>query len=154
MCGWGRSSDRSPAPGASLTRTWDRALSLKAKVRDPLVAQTSVRRLAQPCAAEPPAERKVPANEDVQRRSSSGVVVSDSACHAGGRGFESRRSRRKHPANRDLLLSVLAQTTAGFPPASRTDSAREISREPNAKSAANGHFPSPVWGARRATGPR
>jgi hypothetical protein len=55
------------------------------------------------------------------------------ACHAGGRGFESRRSRRKHPANRDLLLSVLAQTIAGFPPASRTDSAREISREPHAK---------------------
>jgi hypothetical protein len=40
-----------------------------------------------------PRQRKVPANEAVQRRSSPGVVVPDSACHAGGRGFESRRSR-------------------------------------------------------------
>jgi hypothetical protein len=37
------------------------------------------------------------------------------ACHAGGRGFESRRSRRKHPANQHLSLPILAQTTAGFP---------------------------------------
>jgi hypothetical protein len=36
------------------------------------------------------------------------------ACHAGGRGFESRRSRRKYPANRHLLLPILAQSTAGF----------------------------------------
>jgi hypothetical protein len=42
-----------------------------------------------------------------------------------------------------LLLSVLAQATTGFAPASRTDSAREISREPNAKSAANRHVPLP-----------
>jgi hypothetical protein len=34
------------------------------------------------------------------------------ACHAGGRGFESRRSR-KVPAN-PVLLSKKAQTTAGF----------------------------------------
>ncbi len=37
------------------------------------------------------------------------------ACHAGGRGFESRRSRRKCPANRQLSLPTLAQSTAGFP---------------------------------------
>jgi hypothetical protein len=37
------------------------------------------------------------------------------ACHAGGRGFESRRSRRKLPANRHLSLSILAQSTVGFP---------------------------------------
>jgi hypothetical protein len=36
---------------------------------------------------------KRPANEYVHRRSSPRVVVPDSACHAGGRGFESRRSR-------------------------------------------------------------
>jgi hypothetical protein len=38
-------------------------------------------------------ERKVPANEAVQGRSLSAVVPPDSACHAGGRGFECRRSR-------------------------------------------------------------
>jgi hypothetical protein len=43
------------------------------------------------------------------------------ACHAGGRGFESRRSRRKHPANPGLLLSVLALTTAGLAPIPRDD---------------------------------
>jgi hypothetical protein len=37
--------------------------------------------------------RKAPANGRVRTRSSSGVVVPDSACHTGGRGFESRRSR-------------------------------------------------------------
>ena len=41
-------------------------------------------------------------------------------------------------------MSVLAQTTAGFPPASRADSAREISRGQDTKSAANGHVLSPV----------
>jgi hypothetical protein len=37
--------------------------------------------------------RKAPVNETIRRSSSPGVVVPDSACHAGGRGFESRRSR-------------------------------------------------------------
>jgi hypothetical protein len=40
---------------------------------------------------------------------SSRWFLSVQACHAGGRGFESRRSRRKHPAYRHLLLPVLAQ---------------------------------------------
>jgi hypothetical protein len=36
---------------------------------------------------------KRPAKDVVQRSTSPSVVVPDSACHAGGRGFESRRSR-------------------------------------------------------------
>ena len=75
-------------------------LSRKTRSRGPLVAQTSVRRLAQPCGADLPREPQTPANEAMLRSSSSGVVVPDSACHAGGRGFESRRYRRKRPANR------------------------------------------------------
>jgi hypothetical protein len=68
-------------------------LSTETSFRGPLVAQTSVTRLAQPWGADVRARQKVPANDAVQRRSSLSVVVSDSACHAGGRGFESRRSR-------------------------------------------------------------
>ena len=37
--------------------------------------------------------RKQPANAAVPRSSSSTIVLPDSACHAGGRGFESGRSR-------------------------------------------------------------
>jgi hypothetical protein len=58
--------------------------------RGPNVGQ---RRLAQPCGSGSAPGRKMPANDDVLRRSSPRVVVPDSACHAGGRGFESRRSR-------------------------------------------------------------
>ncbi len=43
--------------------------------------------------------RKTPANDAVPRRSSLSVVVPDSACHAGGRGFESRRSVQKTLSN-------------------------------------------------------
>jgi hypothetical protein len=70
------------------------ALSTKARFRGPLVAQTSIERLAQPCGAGLTPRSKGPANEAVQRSSSPSVVVPDSACHAGGRGFESRRSRQ------------------------------------------------------------
>ena len=66
---------------------------MKTRFRGPLVAQTSVGRLAQPCGAGLTPELKSPANVAVERRSSPGVVAPDSACHAGGRGFESRRSR-------------------------------------------------------------
>jgi len=72
-------------------------------------------------------------------------------CHAGGRGFESRRSRRKHPANRKLLLSVLAHTTAGFPPASRTDSAREIQPRAARQKCCKRAFSVAGWALRRAT---
>jgi hypothetical protein len=69
------------------------ALSLKTRFHGPLVAQTPVRRLAQPCGGGSAPMRKVPANGAVRRRSWSDVAAPDSACHAGGRGFESRRSR-------------------------------------------------------------
>ncbi len=48
--------------------------------------------------------------------------ITKTACHAGGRGFESRRSR-KRPPNRHLWLSGKARTTAGLlfiPRTSRT----------------------------------
>ena len=41
------------------------------------------------------------------RDSSPTVVFVGTACHAGGRGFESRRSRRKFPAYSDVLLPGL-----------------------------------------------
>ena len=71
-----------------------------------------------------------------------------------GRGFESRRSRRTRPANQVLLLSVLTQTTAGLPPVSRTDPAREISREPHAKNAAKRASSVPGWALGEPLGPR
>jgi hypothetical protein len=76
-----------------LSRAYE-ALSTKTRFRGPLVAQTLAGRLAQPCEAEAPSEQKSPANEPDPRRSSLSVAVPDSACHAGGRGFESRRSRK------------------------------------------------------------
>ncbi len=50
------------------------------------------------------------------------------------------------------MLSDLAETTAGFSPASRTDTAREISPESHAKTLEK-HFAA-AWGARRVTGRR
>ena len=52
--------------------------------------------------------RKVPANYAVRKRLSSGVVTPDSACHAGGRGFESRRSRFAIAANACFLVPWLS----------------------------------------------
>jgi hypothetical protein len=54
--------------------------------RGPNVASTT-----QPCGAGWAVWRKVPANEVVRRSSSPTVAALDSACHAGGRRFESRR---------------------------------------------------------------
>ena len=73
------------------------ALSMKTSFRGPLVAQTSIGRLAQPCGARPTLEAKSPANEAVWRSSSPPVSAPDPVCHAGGRGFESRRSRLEKP---------------------------------------------------------
>jgi hypothetical protein len=61
---------------------------------------------------------------------SSRWFLSVQACQAGGRGFESRRSRRKHPAYRHLLLPVLAQSTAGSPTGHALIPARESGRGP------------------------
>src|SRR5947208_6049531 len=100
MVGRGRSEYLPPAARSAGDVA---SLSMKTRFRGPLVAQTSLGRLAQPCGAEDTSERKVPANEPVQRRSRPGVVVPESACHAGGRGFESRRSRlRSCPANQAI----------------------------------------------------
>src|SRR5262245_30030377 len=88
-------SKRRSANRKTATSSQRPSLSTKASFRGPLVAQTSIGRLAQPCEAESPSGRKVPANEAVQRNSSANVAAPDSACHAGGRGFESRRSRKR-----------------------------------------------------------
>jgi hypothetical protein len=72
--------------------------------------------LAQPCGAALTPELKSPATEPVWRGSSPGVVVLDSACHAGGRGFESRRSRKKpcksayRVVSRDARIEPTTQT--------------------------------------------
>ena len=49
--------------------------------------------------------RKSPAHDFVQTRSALAVIASDSACHAGGRGFESRRSRLGTACNEALYYS-------------------------------------------------
>ena len=81
-----RRGDRHLAISGRLLPSWPNS-------RGPLVAQTSIGRLAQPSGAGLTRESTSPANEAVRRGSSLGVVLPDSACHAGGRGFESRRSR-------------------------------------------------------------
>jgi hypothetical protein len=45
-------------------------------------------------------------NRAIARQSSPIVASLEQACHAGGRGFESRRSRLKIPANRHIVLPV------------------------------------------------
>jgi hypothetical protein len=107
-----------------LFRSW----SEKARGRGPLVAQTSVGRSAQPCGGWATSESKIPANEAVQQGSLSRVVGPDSACHAGGRGFESRRSRSKY-----LQIGVFCcRTGRNRPPASRIpDPSRARTAEPS-----------------------
>ncbi len=79
-------------------------LSTKARFRGPLVAQTPIGRLAQPCGTGLTDESKA-----LQMCPFRGVRRRTSWCltrpHAGGRGFESLRSRNS-PANRPLLLAV------------------------------------------------
>jgi hypothetical protein len=105
-------SKRRSAHRKTATSSQRPSLSTKARFRGQLVAQTSIGRLE----TESPSARKVPANEAVQRNSSANVAVPDSACHAGGRGFESRRSR-KSPCksgccvvNRDAGVELTTQT--------------------------------------------
>ena len=68
------------------------ALSMKTRSRGLHVAR-NVDRTIGPTMRTEGRKCKTPVNEPVQRRSSPAVAVPDSACHAGGRGFESRRSR-------------------------------------------------------------
>jgi hypothetical protein len=77
--------------------------------RDPAIPQRQCRKAL----LSPGNPRPLPLNPEPPRP----------ACHAGGRGFESRRSS-KLPAKPHLLLSALAQTTAGFDPF-RSHPARE-----------------------------
>src|SRR3989441_12771466 len=105
-----RLSTQHAAPVMSLA--FGVALSMKTSFCGPLVAQTSVGRLAQPCGEDVAAQRKAPANGPVQIRLSRSVVALGSACHAGGRGFESRRSRLSVcPAND--VFRCLARHVAG-----------------------------------------
>jgi hypothetical protein len=55
-----------------------------------------------------------PAHEAARIGSSMSVATPDSACHAGGRGFESRRSRRK-PCKAASSVAGAGATTAGLP---------------------------------------
>jgi hypothetical protein len=75
-----------------------------------------------------------------RRRSSAVVVILEVACHARGRGFESRRSRQKRPANLDILLPILAHTTAGFPTGHALIPHASMGRERLEQSAANRMF--------------
>jgi hypothetical protein len=70
----------------------------------PVVAQTSVGRRKQASGVGAPGEPVSVAFAGVCRRQWSGVAPVSAVCHAGGRGFESRRSR-KSPANRHVVLS-------------------------------------------------
>ena len=88
-------------------------LSVETSFRGPLVAQTSIRGLAQPCGAERAQQAKEPATEAVLRRSSPSVAVPDAACHAGGRGFESRRSRLSKPLLTQAITFRIAQNRLG-----------------------------------------
>ena len=81
----------------------------------PLVARTPDSGPTQPSGTTGREVCKGPANGVVRSGSSRSVAVAEVACHAGGRGFESRRSR-KAPANQGLLLLHWAQSTAGFAP--------------------------------------
>ena len=74
--------------------------------RGPLVAQTSIERLAQPCGRGRDVRARVPANEHVQRRSSPYAVAPDSACHAGGRGFDQASVRMSCQRARILRVSA------------------------------------------------
>jgi hypothetical protein len=76
------------------------------------VAHSSIGRLAQPCGTGLTPEPKSPANKAVWRSSSPSVAVPDSACHGGGRGFESRRSRLEKCLKSALTVACLGGDAA------------------------------------------
>ncbi len=105
------------------------------------MAHSSIRGLAQNMRSEIPASEKWPANEAVQSNSSPRVVALDSACHAGGRGFESRRSRSSRTKN--LQIAMLCCLVRRYrPPASLLSRAHPARESPHRAGACR-QFPQP-----------
>src|SRR5687767_11467463 len=69
------------------------AASERVTARAPFMPQTRLDRTTERCSFRLGEDPQSVATSPVARRSSSGVVFLGAACHAGGRGFESRRSR-------------------------------------------------------------
>jgi hypothetical protein len=86
--------------------------------------QTSETGFPQPCEIEPRPRKP-------HQQSDFAYIVANrrdaqAACYARGRGFESRRSRRKHPVNQAPSVVSLDADEAGLPPIPDADPAREI----------------------------
>ena len=81
-------------------------LSIEDKIRRPTRGPNVAWTIGSTMRSGVAARAQVPANETVRRTSSAAVVVPDSACHAGGRGFESRRSRLRSPCKLSTAASL------------------------------------------------